>query len=140
MESHSVPEDSSAGLDSQQDPRALQTPSDVQDKADNDKTVSTTHKESLDSQDRNSEGNLVYTDSEVEPEIHVKTWIALAAMFLLNFVQVFALSGPPAALTYIGQDLNGVASQTWVPDALSLVQAVLSPVIASASGSYFQLS
>jgi hypothetical protein len=43
------------------------------------------------------ETNLVY-DGEVEPEIHLRTWIALAAMFLLNYVQVFALQGPPAVV------------------------------------------
>lgn len=41
------------------------------------------------------DGNLVY-DGDEEPEVHMRTWIALAAMFLLNLVQVFALQGPPA--------------------------------------------
>lgn len=45
-----------------------------------------------------SDGNLVYNDDEEEPEIHVRTWIALAAMFLLNMVQVVALQGPPAVV------------------------------------------
>ena len=44
-----------------------------------------------------AEANLVY-DGEVEPEIHLRTWIALGAMFFLNFVQVFALQGPPAVV------------------------------------------
>jgi len=44
------------------------------------------------------EGNLVY-DGEEEPEIHMRTWIALASMFLLNLVQVFALQGPPAVVS-----------------------------------------
>ena len=43
--------------------------------------------------------NLVYNDDEEEPEIHARTWIALAAMFLLNFVQVVALQGPPAVVS-----------------------------------------
>ena len=44
------------------------------------------------------EGNLVYVGEE-EPEIHMRTWIALASMFLLNLVQVFALQGPPAVVS-----------------------------------------
>lgn len=44
------------------------------------------------------EGNLIY-DGEEEPEIHMRTWIALAAMWLLNLVQVFALQGPPAVVS-----------------------------------------
>lgn len=43
------------------------------------------------------EGNLIY-DGEEEPEIHMRTWIALASMFILNLVQVFALQGPPAVV------------------------------------------
>lgn len=43
------------------------------------------------------DGNLVY-DGDEEPEIHMRTWIALAAMFLLNYVQVIALQGPPAVV------------------------------------------
>ena len=42
--------------------------------------------------------NLVYNAVDEEPEIHMRTWIALAAMFLLNLVQVFALQGPPAVV------------------------------------------
>jgi len=34
-------------------------------------------------------------------------------------------------LSYIGTDLNGTKVQTWVPNALSLVQAVGGPVIVS---------
>lgn len=44
------------------------------------------------------EGNLIY-DGEEEPEIHMRTWIALASMFVLNLVQVFALQGPPAVVS-----------------------------------------
>ncbi len=44
------------------------------------------------------EGNPVYDAADEEPEIHWRTWIALAAMFLLNLVQVFALQGPPAVV------------------------------------------
>ena len=43
--------------------------------------------------------NLVYDDVEEEPEIHMRTYVALASMFLLNLVQVFALQGPPAVVS-----------------------------------------
>jgi hypothetical protein len=43
------------------------------------------------------ERNLVYEEDE-EPEFHAQTWIALAAMFFLNLVQVVALMGPPAGV------------------------------------------
>jgi hypothetical protein len=42
--------------------------------------------------------NLEYNDDEEEPEIHARTYVALAAMLLLNLVQVFALQGPPAVV------------------------------------------
>ena len=39
-------------------------------------------------------------------------------------------------LTQIGLSLNNPAAQTWVPNSLSLVQAVLGPVISSASDTF----
>ncbi|KAK5455817.1 hypothetical protein LTS15_005134 [Exophiala xenobiotica] len=83
-----------------------------------------------------SQGNLVYDDDFEEPEIHMRTWVALAAMCLLSMAQLVALQGPPAVLSYIGTDLNGTKQQTWVPNALTLMQAVLGPVIASASDTF----
>jgi hypothetical protein len=44
--------------------------------------------------------NLEYNDDEEEPEIHARTYVALAAMFLLNLVQVVALQGPPAVVGF----------------------------------------
>jgi hypothetical protein len=41
---------------------------------------------------------LVYENAEEEPELHARTYLALASMFLLNFVQVVALQGPPAVV------------------------------------------
>ena len=42
-----------------------------------------------------SEGkNLVYDDVDQEPELGARTYIALGAFFLLNYVQVYALQGP----------------------------------------------
>lgn len=45
-------------------------------------------------------GNLAYDIVDEEPEVHIRTYIATAAMFLLNLVQVFALQGPPVAVCY----------------------------------------
>jgi hypothetical protein len=45
--------------------------------------------------------NLEYNDDEEEPEIHARTYVALAAMFLLNLVQVVALQGPPAVVSFL---------------------------------------
>lgn len=46
-------------------------------------------------------GNLGYNDDELEPEIHARTYYALAAMVLLNMVLVLALQGPPAAVCIV---------------------------------------
>ncbi|KAI6882843.1 hypothetical protein KC334_g16297, partial [Hortaea werneckii] len=86
-----------------------------------------------DGEEQQSTHDLVYDNADEEPELHFRTYIAIAAMFLLNLTQVFALQGPPVVLSAIGQDLNGESIQTWVPNALSLVQAILCPVIANAS-------
>ncbi len=40
-------------------------------------------------------GNLVYSDEEEEPVLHARTWFAVLSLFLLNYVQVLALTGPP---------------------------------------------
>lgn len=42
--------------------------------------------------------DLVYDHDDEEPELHARTYVALAAMFLLNLVQVLALQGPPAVV------------------------------------------
>ncbi|KIW97424.1 uncharacterized protein Z519_01008 [Cladophialophora bantiana CBS 173.52] len=75
-------------------------------------------------------------DEEVEAELHARTWIALAAFFLLNYTQVVALQGPSAVLTYIGTDLHNTEAQTWVVVVLSLVQGVLGPIISTASDTF----
>ena len=48
----------------------------------------------------NDLGNLTYDLVSEEPEIHFRTYLATAAMFLLNLVQVVALQGPPIAVYY----------------------------------------
>ncbi|KEF52549.1 uncharacterized protein A1O9_11391 [Exophiala aquamarina CBS 119918] len=80
--------------------------------------------------------NLHYDEVDQEPELHARTWLALTAMMLLNMVQVVALTGPPVVLSYIGASLGETAVPTWVPNALSLVQAVLGPIIAAASDTF----
>lgn len=44
--------------------------------------------------------NLVYTEEDEEPELHARTYIAITAMFLLNYVLVLALQGPPAVVSH----------------------------------------
>lgn len=44
-------------------------------------------------------GNLFYNNVDEEPVIHLRTWIALASMFMMNFVQTFALQGPPSVVS-----------------------------------------
>lgn len=51
------------------------------------------------------EVNLIY-DGEEEPELHMRTWIALFAIFVLNLVQVFALQCPPAVVSQTHQRSN----------------------------------
>ncbi|GJN83977.1 hypothetical protein PLIIFM63780_007528 [Purpureocillium lilacinum] len=83
-----------------------------------------------------SDSNWDYEEDEIEPELHARTYLALAAMFLLNLVQLIALQGPPTVLTSIGRDLHNPERQAWVPTSLSLVQAVIGPVISFASDTF----
>lgn len=46
----------------------------------------------------NTSANIFYDDDEHEPELRGRTYYALAAMFLLNLVQVLALQGPPTVV------------------------------------------
>ena len=36
--------------------------------------------------------NNAYLEDDEEPEIHARTWFALLSLFMLNLVQVFALT------------------------------------------------
>ena len=45
-----------------------------------------------------SNANLTFDEDEDEPELHARTWIALAAMHLVVFTQVVALQSPPAVV------------------------------------------
>jgi hypothetical protein len=42
-----------------------------------------------------TEENITYTDDEHEPKLHARTWIALTALCVQSFCQLFALMGPP---------------------------------------------
>ena len=43
--------------------------------------------------------NCSFNEEEVEPKLHARTWVALAAFFLLNYTQVVALQGPSAVVS-----------------------------------------
>ncbi len=42
---------------------------------------------------------LVYANTEEEPDLHARTYIAVGAIFILYLVQVMALQGPPAVVS-----------------------------------------
>jgi hypothetical protein len=42
---------------------------------------------------------LVYDNVEEVPELHMRTWIAMASMLLLKFAELLALQGPPAVVS-----------------------------------------
>ena len=78
-------------------------------KIEHDHLESPGHKQTTDNSEKafsTIEDNLVYDDAEEEPEIHVRTWVAVAAMFLLNLVQILALLGPPVVVSDNPQDRN----------------------------------
>lgn len=43
--------------------------------------------------------DLVYDDEDEEPVFHHRTYLALLALFILNYVQVVALNGPPGIVS-----------------------------------------
>lgn len=43
--------------------------------------------------------DFVYDDAEHEPELHFRTWIALASMFLYNYVIIITLLSPAAVVS-----------------------------------------
>ncbi|KZM23649.1 transmembrane transport [Ascochyta rabiei] len=63
-----------------------------------------------------------YEDAELEPEIHWRTYVALLAMGLINYVAVVSLQAPPAVLSFIGNSLNAPDTQTWIPNAPNLAR------------------
>ena len=41
----------------------------------------------------------VWNNEDEVPELHLRTWIALGAMLILQFVQLLALQSPPAVVS-----------------------------------------
>jgi len=97
---------------------------------------------------------IAYLDAEHEPMLHWRTYIALASMCVLQFVQLSAILAPATAVSLfigstlhvtqqlmkqtcqlesIGLDLNGVRRQNWAVNVITLCQAALGPLVASVS-------
>lgn len=53
----------------------------------------------FDHQEEALETDLVYADENEEPVFHRRTYIALLALFILNYVQIVALNGPPGIVS-----------------------------------------
>lgn len=100
--------------------------------------------------------NLVYAEDDVEPEIHLQTWIAVFAICVQGYVQLIGLTGPPLIvsrlrtkqkgeyqleltqklrfqLASIAKEVDGVAAQTWIPNSVLFVQAVLCSILSLTS-------
>lgn len=45
------------------------------------------------------EGNLIYGELDVEPEIHWRTWMAFLAIWLVNFTFSQTTAGPPTVVS-----------------------------------------
>ncbi|KAM0791525.1 hypothetical protein ACM66B_005975 [Microbotryomycetes sp. NB124-2] len=101
-----------------------------------DEKSSLQHVEVLESKRATNDTNLHYTDIEQQPELHWRTYVALFALFMLNLVQVMALTGPVSVLSYIGRDVNDTTNQAWISTAMSIMQAVFGPVISFASDTF----
>jgi hypothetical protein len=59
--------------------------------------------------------NIRYDDAEHEPELHLKTWVALGAMWCYNFAVVLALNSPAAIVCQerpppLTKDLSSVST------------------------------
>uniref|UniRef100_A0A8H7NHM4 Major facilitator superfamily (MFS) profile domain-containing protein n=1 Tax=Bionectria ochroleuca TaxID=29856 RepID=A0A8H7NHM4_BIOOC len=70
------------------------------------------------------ENNLVYDNADEEPVVHLRTWIAL-----------WHFKAPFCSLHH-RHLLNNTQAQTWVPGALTLMQAVISPLVSSISDTF----
>lgn len=44
--------------------------------------------------------SIAYHDSELEPQLHWRTYVALTSMCILQFVLLSALLGPPSAVSF----------------------------------------
>ncbi len=57
-------------------------------------------KSPTDDQTPNQAHDLTYDNEDEEPALHARTYCALLALFMLNIVQVVALTGPPAVVSH----------------------------------------
>lgn len=48
---------------------------------------------------KDTKEDLTYDNEDEEPQFHWRTVVACVTMFMLNFVQVVALEGPPAVVS-----------------------------------------
>ena len=46
----------------------------------------------------NDDLNFHYEEVDEEPKLHMRTWIAIAAVCVMNLVQTIAVQGPPAVV------------------------------------------
>lgn len=58
-------------------------------------------KEKTEEHDDQHVENLAYEGGDTAPELHWRTYVALASMCLLQFVMLFALLGPPVAVSIV---------------------------------------
>lgn len=87
-------------------------------------TVSPTDEKASEVQVERSEGPVWNEEDEV-PELHLRTWIALGAMLILQFVQLLALQGPPAVVSaakyFYGPNLLSVLIPLTLPRTLAII-------------------
>ena len=57
--------------------------------------------------DDSAKEDLVYDDEEHEPQLRLRTWAALAAMWLFNYVNTLTLLSPPVVVRYLRLTLMG---------------------------------
>lgn len=56
------------------------------------------HLENVATNATNDDLNFHYEEVDEEPELHMRTWIAIAAVCVMNLVQTIAVQGPPAVV------------------------------------------
>ncbi|KAF2008792.1 putative siderophore iron transporter [Aaosphaeria arxii CBS 175.79] len=95
---------------------------------DKDRACSTEHREHIPGSDQPDQA-----DVQNEPELHWRTYCALFALIITNYVAVISLQAPPAVLNYIGSSLGSTEHQAWIINAPNLVCAAVGPILSSAS-------
>ncbi|KAK5312453.1 hypothetical protein LTR93_011324 [Exophiala xenobiotica] len=82
------------------------------------------------------DGNLHYDNTNEEPELSYRTYIAVFAMLVLSLVQNLALTTPPTVLSYIVKGFPNANGEAWIANVLTFVSAWLGPVLSSASDTF----